>query len=87
VDSKPLNLDLPVSILVLQDTAGSSSCVFMIPPDTSTTAGPSTVIFGQDFLRLFYMVYDMGNNQIGYAALTGSNIGVVWNKSLYIKKT
>lgn len=72
-DKKPLNLDIPASILI-QEGSTSGTCVFMIPPDTSATASPT--IFGQDFLRLFYMVYDMGNNQIGYASLSGSNIAV-----------
>jgi hypothetical protein len=43
------------------------------PTNSASSAADSTILLGDSFIRSFYIVFDMGNNQLGFAPSLDSN--------------
>ncbi|CEI99828.1 hypothetical protein RMCBS344292_13908 [Rhizopus microsporus] len=69
-----VSLSVPASQLVIpldgKTAATSKSCLFGIAP-TGSTVGNNMYLVGDSILRSAYLVFDMGNNQVGIAAAMG----------------
>ncbi|KAI9028887.1 aspartic peptidase domain-containing protein [Phycomyces nitens] len=78
----PVILSVPASELVIPidgDTVETSqTCLFGIAPTmtTNTGIGSNMFLIGDSFLRSAYLVFDLGQNQIGLATSVGVGGGV-----------
>lgn len=74
-DAPPITLSIPMSHLVIPLDSNSRTsakyCLFGIAPSTSVGVGNNLYLVGDSVLRSAYLVFDMGNNQIGIAAANG----------------
>lgn len=74
-NAAPITLSIPMSHLVIPlDSSSRTSanyCLFGIAPSTSVGVGSNLYLVGDSVLRSAYLVFDMGNNQIGIAAANG----------------
>lgn len=80
--SNPLTIAVPVSQLVIPLDSNSidtsMSCMLGIAPlgsshQSSSSSSSNMILIGDSVLRTAYLVFDIGNNQVGFA--TANNVG------------
>lgn len=72
-EAKPLKLRAPVSSFVLLDEP--NTCVWSILPSNSFKSG---MLLGQNFLKNFYVVNNMSDKTMGFAAAADYSSEVIW---------